>query len=128
MRAGIARCVLAVVAAVSLSACATRDPFVSTAGATPSGNWRIERQVDRVTGAPLTSALLTTRSSSHSAVPYPRPAVLQLACFKEQPIVRLAFEFKVGSNRNAMLGYRFDEKPGPEIEARFVQDYKTVVI
>lgn len=27
-----------------------------------------------------------------------------------------------------MLGYRFDDKPGHEIEARFLQDYKTVVI
>jgi hypothetical protein len=28
----------------------------------PSGNWRIERQVDRVTGAPLASATLTAPS------------------------------------------------------------------
>ena len=27
-----------------------------------------------------------------------------------------------------MLGYRFDEKPGHEIEARFLHDFKTVVI
>jgi hypothetical protein len=127
VRIGIVGCVSVVVPALLLGACA-RDPLVSTSQAVPAGNWRIERQVDRVTGAPLSSALLTTRASSNSAVPFPHPAMLQLTCFKEQPLVRLSFEFKVGSNRNSMLGYRFDDKPGHEIEARFLQDFKTVVI
>jgi hypothetical protein len=129
VRAGSVRAVIVVIAALLLGACAARDPLVSTAaGAKASGNWRIERQVDRVTGAPLSSALLPTRSSSHSGAPFPRPAMLQLTCFKDQPLVRLSFEFKVGSNRNSVLGYRFGEKPGRDIEARFLQDYKTVVI
>jgi hypothetical protein len=122
------RCLLTAVLASPLAACATRDPLVSTSAATPAGNWRLERQVDRVTGAPLSSAFLLTRSSSHSNVAFPQPAQLQLTCFKEQPIIRLAFEFKVGSNRNSMLGYRFDDKPGREVDARFLQDYRTVVI
>ena len=54
--------------------------------------------------------------------------MLQLMCFKDQPAVRLSFEFKIGSTRNAQLGYRFDEKPGHEIDARFLNDFKTVVI
>lgn len=124
----VARCVLTVTAALSLCACAARDPLVSIAGATPSGDWRIERQVDRITGAPLSSALLQTRSSSNSAEAFAHPAMLQLLCFKEQPVVRLTFEFKVGSSKNSVFGYRFDEKPGHEIEARFLQDSKTVVI
>jgi hypothetical protein len=115
-------------AATLLSACVTaRDPVVTTAGATPSGNWRIERQVDRITGAPLSSALLMTRGSN-TAVAVPQPAMLQLLCFKEQPLVRFSFDFKVGSNRNSVLGYRFDAKPGREVEARFLQDSKAVVI
>lgn len=128
MRTGFVRCAAAIVAALLLDACATRDPLVSTAGATPSGNWRIERQIDRITGAPISSALLPTSVSSNSAVDYPRPATLQLTCFKDQPLIRLAFDFKVGSNKNSVLGYRFDEKPGREIEARFLQDFHTVVI
>jgi hypothetical protein len=124
----IARCVCAGVAAGSLSACAARDPLVSTAGAKSAGEWRIERQVDRITDAPLSSALLPTKTSSNSAEPFPQPAVLQLLCFKDQPVVRLSFEFKVGSNKNSVLGYRFDEKPGHEIEGRYLQDSKTVVI
>jgi hypothetical protein len=42
--------------------------------------------------------------------------------------MRFSFEFKIGSNVNSVLGYRFDEKPGHEIKARFLQDFKTVVI
>jgi hypothetical protein len=129
VRAGfIARCFVGVIAALLVSACAKRDPLVSTAGATPVGDWRVERQQDRVTGAPLSSALLPTARSSNSAEPFPHPALLQLLCFKDQPMVRLGFEFKVGSQRNSVLGYRFDEKPGHEVEARFLQDFKAVVI
>jgi hypothetical protein len=129
VRAGWVRLVLAVVPPLLLGACVTaRDPYVSTAGAKSSGNWRIERQTDRVTGAPLSNAFLRTSTSSNSKVAFPRPAVLSIGCFKEEPIVRIGFDFRVGSNRNSMLGYRFDDKPGHEAEARFLQDYRTVVI
>jgi len=122
------RIVVVAVLAAGLGACATRDPYVSTAGAKRVGDWRVERQVDRVTGAPLSSALLPTLESSNSAVLFSKPAVLQLTCFKDQPIVRFEFTFRIGSNRNSVLGYRFDDNPGREVEGRFLQDYKTVVI
>ena len=117
----------AVVAALLLSACTGRDPFVSNASAVPVGNWRIERQVDRVAGTPLSSALVVGQSSNTS-VDYPHPAGLNLLCFKEQPIVRIAFQFKVGSDRESAMGYRFDDKPGHETQARFLADYHVVVI
>jgi hypothetical protein len=44
--------------------------------------------------------------------PFPKNALLQLVCFKNEPIVRFALEVKIGSTRNSELGYRFDEKPG----------------
>ena len=123
------RAVGAIVAALMLSACAAaRDPFVSNASAVPSGDWRIERQVDRITGTPLSSAFTISKNSSNSLFPYALPVQLNLLCFKDQPIVRMVFNFKVGSNREATLGYRFDDKPGHEADARFLQDYKTVVI
>lgn len=126
---GVVRSVVPVLAvSLLLGACAARDPYVSASAATAVGNWRVERQTDRITGAPLSSAILRTTNSSQSAVAFTRPAALQIGCFKDQPVVRMAFEFKVGSNRNSVLGYRFDEKPGHEIEARFLQDFKTVVI
>jgi hypothetical protein len=56
-------------------------------------------------------------------------AELQLSCFKGSPIIRrLGFVVRVGSTRNSVLGYRFDDKPGREVEARFLQGHRTVVI
>ena len=120
--------VLVCVLALPLAGCPARDPIVSTSTPAPVGNWRIERQTDRITGAPLSSAFLTTRNSSNSAVAFPQPAMMQLSCFKQAPLVRLGFQFKIGSNVNSEFGYRFDEKPGREIKARFLMDFKTVVI
>ncbi len=128
MRIGrIACCVLAL--GVALSGCVTaRDPaVVPTAALKPAGNWRVERQTDRITGAPISSAFLPTRSS-HTRERYPRSAHVQLACFKGEPLVRFAFDVRIGSTRNSEFGYRFDDKPGRTGEVRFLQDYKTVVI
>src|SRR6266699_2382129 len=122
------RAVLLAVLAFVLSACRDRDPLVSNASAVPVGNWKIERQIDRITGEALSSAILMTANSSNSAEAYTQPAQLQLLCFKDQPLIRFTFEFKVGSNRNSVLGYRFDQNPGREVEARFLQDVKTAVI
>jgi hypothetical protein len=65
-----------------LGACVTRDPAVSVSNATTSGNWKIERQIDRITGTPLPSAQLMTAASSNSAVTTTRPAGLQFTCFE----------------------------------------------
>lgn len=111
----------------ALAACVTRDPYV-TGPATRSGQWLIERTVDRVTGAPLSSATLSTTQVSYSAIVFPPPAGMQITCFKGDPLVQISFDFRVGSNRNSTLGYRFDDKPGREVEARFLANYKTVVI
>ncbi len=112
-----------------LAACA-RDPFVSTttANTTPAGEWRIERQVDRITGAPISNAILMTSRVSNGNVLIAPPARMSLACFKQHPTVIFAFAFKIGSTRNAELGYRFDDKPGHEPRVRVVDDYKTVLI
>jgi hypothetical protein len=42
--------------------------------------------------------------------------------------VRIAFNYKVGSNQTASVAYRFDENPGQEAKARFLRDYRTVVL
>jgi hypothetical protein len=125
---GVIRIITTSLTALLLGACVARDPTVSTANAVPSGNWKIERQVDRITGAPLSSAFLMTRTVSNSTVVFPQPAMLQLLCFKSQPTVRIAFPFKVGSVHNSEFGYRFDEKPGHEAVARFLAGYTTVIV
>jgi hypothetical protein len=111
---------------VLLSACA-RDPLVDSSITTRAGNWHIEQQIDRVTGAPLESALLTA-PSSHSSEPFAMRATLQLACFNKKPLVRFAFETKVATSSSNELGYRFDDKPGHEITARFLGSNTVAVI
>jgi len=127
VRVGRLRLFSALIPAIVVGACA-RDPYVSSATTVPSGNWKIERQTDRVTGSPIDSAFVTTRVSSNSAQLFSQPASLQLGCFLGKPIVKFSFAFKVGTDVNSFLGYRFDEKPGHEIGARFVQSSSTVVI
>jgi hypothetical protein len=114
--------------AALLSGCAN-DPYVSSAGAISHGNWRIERQLDRVSGRPISNAFVVSLFKvASSSVDFPGPAALSILCFKGDPIVRLSFGFKVGSTRNSVLGYQFDDTPGREVEARFLQDFRTVVI
>ncbi|HVV62526.1 MAG TPA: hypothetical protein VHD14_12290 [Pseudolabrys sp.] len=120
--------ILTAASALLLGACVARDPAVSSVNAVPAGNWKIERQVDRITGAPLSSAFLTTRNVSNSTVVFPQPAMLQLLCFKSQPTVRIAFPFKIGSVHNTELGYRFDDKPGHQAVGRFLANYTSVII
>ncbi len=110
-----------------LGACAARDPLVAPSGTTMAGHWRIETQVDRITGAPIESALLTA-PSSHSGEPFPKHVTMQLACFNRQPIVRFVFEVNVATTRSNEFGYRFDDRPGHEIAARFLGDNKIAVI
>lgn len=114
---------------VMLSGCAARDPYVSNSEAMARvGGWRIERVEDRITGLPVSSSMLPASVTSSATQLIARNALLQLMCFQNAPVVRIAFNDRVGSNRNAMLGYRFDDRPGKEAEARFLRDYKTVVI
>src|SRR5579872_5027868 len=82
-------------ASLLLAACAGRDPYVTSSNTTTAGDWHIERQADRVTGKPISSALLVTRKVANSSVIFPKPAQLQLLCFKDQPAVRIAFAFKI---------------------------------
>src|SRR3954453_19009827 len=121
---------LALVGAVLLlGGGAARDPYVVGATTVSSGEWKIERQVDRVTGNNITSALLWTRNSSHSGVDYAQPAQMQLMCLEGKPVVRFSFDFKIGSDKNSMLGYRFDDKPGHDnVESRVLIGYTVIVI
>jgi hypothetical protein len=115
------------IAAAALAACA-RDPIVSTSNTISAGNWQVERQTDRVTGKPVASAFVMTRNGSHTGEAFTKPAGLSIGCFKDLPLVKFAFEFKIGTTLNAELGYRFDDRPGHEIEARVLADHSVIVI
>lgn len=125
--AGLRACCGAIVASAVLAGCA-RDPIVTTAGSTMAGNWQVEHQVDRISGAPIPSAILLTRKVSNGKVLFPGAATMQLSCFKTQPAALFHFPVKIGSNRNGEFAYRFDDKPGHIGKARFIDDYRSVVI
>lgn len=123
------RCVAVAAMACWLGACAGRDPYVYSELNKVSGHWTIDKTVDRVTGAPTASAILTTQTASNSGVPQPGAAMLQLTCFEKNPIVRLSFDFKIGTDKNSVLGYRFDDKPGRDnVASRILVGYTVLVI
>lgn len=119
---------IAVVGALSvLSGCvATTAP--------EAGAWKIERGYDRIVGKPAGVAQLDARSRNErqQQLRYPQGQLqtgsLQLGCFDNAPVVRLAFNHRVGSNRTSTLSYRFDDNPGRDVPARFLQTYSTAVI
>jgi hypothetical protein len=120
------RVLLALALALPFGGC-SRDPYVYSSKVVTAGDWRIERQYDRVANAPISSAL-TTAMASNSAVAFPQRASLQLLCFVDKPVANFRFEFKVGTNYNSFIGYRFDDKPGHEIGGQFMTNAMSVAI
>ena len=120
---------LAAAAGLLLAACTGYDPYVYGGKSQMAGHWRIERQTDRITGAPISSAQVNTTRVSNGNLLFGAPAAgLQLICFKQQPTVLIKFEFKIGSTRNTEIGYAFDHRTGRQPAVRVVEDYKSIVI
>jgi hypothetical protein len=100
-----------------------------TASAPEAGNWKIERSFDRIQGKPTGTAYLSARSRNERVKDLGlQLGWLQLTCFDNVPVVRLEFNHRIGSNRTSVLSYRFDENPGRDTQARFLQTYKIAVI
>lgn len=115
------------VAGLILGGCA-RDPFVTERDETRSGEWWIPHQIDRVTGAELPSAYVFAEASN-SNVDFPRVSSLLLTCIDGAPLIRFGFDFKIGSNRNTVLGYRFDGTPGhDDVGSRVIRGNQIIVI
>ena len=125
---GVASICMIVAASVALCSC-IRDPFVPEDGETRIRDWWIPQQVDRVTGTTLPSAYVFAEASN-SNVEYPRVSSLMLTCMPgNRPLIRFAFDFKIGSLLNTTLGYRFDDLPGHEIvPTRVVRGNQIIVI
>ncbi len=124
------------VLAATLSGC-TRDPnvsnhMVSQADQARPGRWLIDRQTDRITGKPISYVSLratkTATDAESNTLFFARNVLMELMCFRDVPTARFAFNYTVGSEKNSTLGWRFDDKPGKEGEARILRDYKTVII
>ena len=108
--------------ALLTGACATGESALTTAAAPPpdAGLWKFEKRTDPSTGAPMMAAYLNV--NAFDSWGHLRSGVLQLMCFRREPVVRVAFNVKVGSNRSATLAWRFDERTGREATVRFLSD------
>lgn len=134
------RILLAVFPALLLSACAGGGASLAppTAGAEEASltatappvptAWIINRKIDRITGKPAPTAYVITTKTSRSGRHLLGGVGVELVCFEKKPVVKLMFTLRAGANRNSTLGYRFDDKPGHEPKATFLQDHKTIVI
>jgi hypothetical protein len=124
LRAGARwRAAFVLVPALMLTACITsRLPGSQRPDA---GDWRFVKREDPALGTTTVARLYIQTPDRKKGTVYTE---LELACFKQQPVVRIEFPVKVGSNRSATLAYRFDERPARETGARFLQDYRTVVL
>jgi hypothetical protein len=111
--------------ALSVGACASTD--ATAPAALSAGNWKIERSVDRISGAPAARVFLST-TAGNSRSRRAAPAIVQLMCYEERPIVRFAFDFRVGINKTAFLEYRFDAIAGRKANADILPDHKTILI
>lgn len=114
-------------AAFALGGCAGEALRTETATKPDTGKWRFESRNDPISGAQVTTAWLSISSYNFlSGNVY--AGELQLMCFKSRPVVRLAFNMKVGSDRTAALAYRFDELPGQHVNASFFAREGIIVI
>jgi hypothetical protein len=119
--------------ALSLGACASGAlKTAETSASGPPSAWIFERDDDRIAGRPTVTAVTVARSRnallSRDKPFMTQKAGLQLECFKRDPMVRLVFNYRVGANRSASVAYRFDDKPGREANARFLANFRTIVI
>jgi hypothetical protein len=123
------RIVAALLLMLPLAACAGTDNSALSANASvaSAGKWRIEPRVDRISGGTAPSSILeTVARNTHSVDPH--VGVVQLMCFDKKPIIRVAFNIKVGANNTAILEYRFDEKPGRKANGEFLSDHTIFLI
>jgi hypothetical protein len=123
------RALCVVFAALSLGACASSETLTTALAPEAAGSavdWKIERRADRVSD--VSTAVYVRTSGFDNAGWRFHNTILQLMCFKGEPIVRVAFDLKVGSSRSASVAYRFDDRPPREVAARFLNDYRTVII
>jgi hypothetical protein len=120
--AKILACAAAACGALGLGFGATLPAMAQTAASV----WKFDRKSDPITGG-VSAWVLASRVTALTGH-LPRPAALELLCFKNQPVIRIKYSQQIGSKRSASPRYRFDDKPGREPSVRFLPDRKSVVI
>jgi hypothetical protein len=106
----------------------TEEASLTPAAPPAPSAWTINRKIDRVTGQPAPTAHVITTKTSRSGRHLLGGVAVELLCFEKKPVVKVIFSLRAGANRNSTLAYRFDEKPGRDVKATFLQDHKTILI
>lgn len=110
--------------AVLLGACVTRDPYVAAPATAPSGAWKIERQVDRITGAPVPSAVTVIDNAAACFLQEHRTVVIEdraeIACFTAELADARNLLIRIRSLSSGRTTAEFKvEGAGAAIEAAF---------
>jgi hypothetical protein len=128
MRGILAPLLPAVVLSALLGMPAAAGVLIASAAAESSGDWRITKEIDSVTGAKILSLKIEARKTAHDGLFLPPDAVLQLGCLKNHPLIHISFAFQIGSKADSEILYRFDDKPAQPVEARILRGLRIFVI
>jgi hypothetical protein len=130
----VARSLFALVALVALGAlfllasCAGTSLLGPGAEVSYSGEWKISRSTDSVSGEKTADIQLISSATSHGSYSFPGAAKLQLVCFKGQPMVHFQFGFQIGSKADSEISYRFDDKSTHAIKPHILRGLEIMVI
>jgi len=93
-----------------------------------TSEWKCDERVERRTGQSASKAFVLTTRVSRRAGRASSRAALELQCFKDKPIVQMRFTERVGGRLGGTVTYRFDDRPPRQPAARFLPDYKALVM
>ena len=97
----------------------------AAAAAESSGDWRITEKTDPITGSPASTALLRSSKTMNSALAVGLPPAWLL---QGKAIGRARLCVRRRHAKDSEFGYRFDAKPGRQIDPRFLSNHRTIVI
>jgi hypothetical protein len=107
------------IAPLFLAGCASA-PATGALGVIQGHHWALESSTDRVTGETSISLNLGATIANYAGTVVRQGAVAaSVLCNGGHPSVMFGFDFPVGIKGGAVLGYRFDEKPGQRLSPDF---------
>lgn len=125
IRRGMAGCFAALLWPLLLGACAGDSVHTAAPNKPNTSQRKFEQRP--VSGSQVTTAWLSIRRYNFLSTTF-YEGELQFLCFKTRPVIRLAFNLRVGSDKTAALACRFDQNPERYAKAKFFAQEKFIVI